>query len=217
MERKFHKVTFDRIPEEKRERILAASLIEFASNGFKGTSVSTIAKAAGISIGAVYKYFPSKEDLFMTVIDYGYQDLDRVLLEIVGHDDDIFVNIERILRAAINYSREKPQVIQVYLHCTTEGLPELAKKMSQKIETISARYYRSLIADASRKGIIAPDIDEGAAAFFLDSLFLIFQFSYACTYYNERMQIFAGLSTDDDETMIKRFMQFIKKGLGANF
>jgi TetR/AcrR family transcriptional regulator len=215
MERKFHKVTFDRIPEEKRERILAASLKEFASNGFKGTNVSTIARSSGISIGAVYKYFPSKENLFMTVIDYGYQDLDRVLLEIVGHDDDIFVKIERILRAAINYSREKPQVIQVYLHCTTEGLPELAKKMSQKIETITAKYYRSLIAEASSKGIIAAGIDDGIAAFFLDSLFLIFQFSYACTYYNERMQIFTGLSADDDETMISRFMQFIKKGLGV--
>lgn len=213
MERKFHKVTFDRIPEEKRERILAASLIEFASNGFKGTNVSTIARAAGISIGAVYKYFPSKEDLFMTVIDYGYQDLDKVLLEIVGHEGDIFEKIERILRAAINYSKEKPQVIQVYLHCTTEGLPELAKKMSQKIETITARYYRELIAEASRIGIIEPDIDEGVAAFFLDSLFLIFQFSYACTYYNERMQIFADLSADDDETMIRCFMRFIKNGL----
>jgi NRPS condensation-like uncharacterized protein len=89
--------------------------------------------------------------------------------------------------------------------------------MSQKIETISARYYRELVAEASRSGVIAPGIDEGAAAFFLDSLFLIFQFSYACTYYNERMQIFAGLSADDDETMISRFMQFVKKGLGANF
>ncbi len=217
MERKFHKVTFDRIPEEKRERILAASLCEFAASGFKGTNISTIAKAAGISIGAVYKYFPSKEDLFMAVIDYGYQDLDKVLLEIIAGEDDIFIKIERILRAAMNYSREKPQVIQVYLHCTSEGLPVLAKKISQKIETIAARYYRSLIADFRARGKVAPDVDEGVAAFCLDSLILVFQFSYACTYYSERMRIFAGASAaDEDERMINGVLQFIKRGLGAS-
>jgi AcrR family transcriptional regulator len=215
MEIKLHKKTFDNIPGEKRDRILTTALCEFASNGFKGTNVSAIAKAAGISVGAVYKYFPSKEDLFMTVIDYGYQDLDKVLLEIVALDDDIFVKIENILRAARDYSKKNPQVIQVYLHCTTEGLPELAKKISQKIETISAKYYRALIVAARDKGIVAPDTDEGVAAFCLDSLFLIFQFSYACSYYSERMHIFAADSADDDETMIKRFMQFIKKGLSA--
>jgi hypothetical protein len=30
------------------------------------------------------------------------------------------------------------------------------------------------------------------------------------------MQIFAGLSADDDETIISRFMQFVKKGLGVS-
>lgn len=217
MQRKFHKVTFDRIPEEKRERVLATSLARFASNGYKGTNVSDIAKAAGISIGAVYKYFPSKEDLFMAVIDYGYQDLDKVLLEIVPYDEDIFLKIERILKTAMDYSRKNPQVIQMYLHCTTEGLPELAKKISQKIETISAEYYRRLITESQASGVITSDIDDGVAAFCLDSLFLIFQFSYACTYYGERMRIFAGdSSTSEDDRMIKGMMLFIRRALKAS-
>jgi AcrR family transcriptional regulator len=59
-----YKAAFDKIPKEKRDRILSVAIKEFADNGFENTSIQQIAKKAGISVGSVYKYFENKETLF---------------------------------------------------------------------------------------------------------------------------------------------------------
>jgi AcrR family transcriptional regulator len=56
--------------EERRLQIMKTALTVFASNGFKGTSIKNIAEAAGISQGLMYHYFPSKEDLLESTVEY---------------------------------------------------------------------------------------------------------------------------------------------------
>jgi AcrR family transcriptional regulator len=48
----------------RREDILVAARRVFAERGFKGTTIADIADIAGIALGTVYLYFPSKDDLF---------------------------------------------------------------------------------------------------------------------------------------------------------
>ena len=48
----------------RREEILDAARRVFAERGFKGTTIADIAEIAGIALGTVYRYFPSKDDLF---------------------------------------------------------------------------------------------------------------------------------------------------------
>jgi AcrR family transcriptional regulator len=49
--------------EVRRGQILDAAIACFARNGFHQTTMSDIAREAGISPGLTYRYFPSKEDL----------------------------------------------------------------------------------------------------------------------------------------------------------
>ena len=51
-----------------RERILAAAERLFAERGYTGVSMPAIAAAAGITAGAIYKHFESKEQLFFTIV-----------------------------------------------------------------------------------------------------------------------------------------------------
>ena len=44
--------------------ILDAARRVFAERGFKGTTIADIAEAAGIALGTIYLYFPSKDDVF---------------------------------------------------------------------------------------------------------------------------------------------------------
>jgi AcrR family transcriptional regulator len=48
----------------RREEILDAARRVFAERGFRGTTIADIAEAAGIALGTIYLYFPSKEDVF---------------------------------------------------------------------------------------------------------------------------------------------------------
>jgi AcrR family transcriptional regulator len=58
-----------RIREERKAQILSAALTVFAENGLAAAKMSDIAKAAGVSYGLVYRYFPSKEQLFVELVN----------------------------------------------------------------------------------------------------------------------------------------------------
>ena len=52
---------------QMRERIMAGAQHAFAGSGYRGTSVPAIARDAGVSVGLIYRYFSSKEELFLSV------------------------------------------------------------------------------------------------------------------------------------------------------
>ena len=58
----------------KRQQILDGARRSFFAQGFDGTSINDIVKAAGVSKGTVYAYFSSKEKLFEALV---YQDRRR--------------------------------------------------------------------------------------------------------------------------------------------
>ncbi len=57
------------VKEVTRARLLTAAAQEFARAGFERASVDAISLAAGYAKGTIYNYFPSKEDLFLAVVE----------------------------------------------------------------------------------------------------------------------------------------------------
>ena len=54
---------------DRREQILHAAFEEFSAKGFKGATIKSIARAAGLQSPAlIYWYFPDKETLFREVL-----------------------------------------------------------------------------------------------------------------------------------------------------
>lgn len=210
----YHTPAFDRLPEDKKARILRAAVSEFAAKGFSAANINTIALSAGISIGAMYKYFKRKDDLFLSVIDQAYRVLEKVLTDIAADDGGLFDKIERMIRAAQEYSRRYPELNQIYLDMTSEGLAHLSRQLSGKLESISAQLYRRLLAEAAASGDIAGDLDPAVAAFCLDNLVLTLQFSYTSDYFKERMKVFIGQGAlEEDERIVKGVMRFIRRAL----
>ncbi len=54
--------------EKRREQILKAALEIFTQKGYAAATIPEIAKAADIAAGTIYLYYPSKRDLFVSVI-----------------------------------------------------------------------------------------------------------------------------------------------------
>src|SRR4051794_14195842 len=52
-----------------RQRLLEAAIQRFAADGYRRTSVSDIARDAGLTPAATYAYFPSKDALFRAAVD----------------------------------------------------------------------------------------------------------------------------------------------------
>lgn len=55
--------------EQTKRKILDAARLEFAANGYDGTTITSIAGNAGIAPSAIYHYFQSKEKLYTEVFE----------------------------------------------------------------------------------------------------------------------------------------------------
>lgn len=62
------KETFYRLPDEKRERVMAATEREFLENSFEAASINRIIKEAAIPRGSFYQYFEDKKDIFLYIV-----------------------------------------------------------------------------------------------------------------------------------------------------
>lgn len=66
---------YDEIRKQKKHLILDTALELFAENGFHATSMSQVAKKAGVSKGLAYNYFESKQDILDEIIKTGFDSI----------------------------------------------------------------------------------------------------------------------------------------------
>ncbi len=63
------------------EEIRKAALFQFAANGYEGASLSSIAAEVGIRKPSIYAHFQGKEDLFLQVASYAFQEQNLRIFE----------------------------------------------------------------------------------------------------------------------------------------
>ena len=212
---KYASELFRRINEEKRQRILDVAVEEFARNGFANANVNRIAKNAGISIGSLYKYFVTKDDLYMYVVHESSLIIQEYVQEILSSDSPVLEKIERLLRAAHGYSIEEPDIIKLYGVITSDNDEERAAMVAGKLEGITSGAYRQLMADAQQRGEVRDDISPGVLAVMVDNQLMSTQFSFANSYYNQRLKLFLGKNKNEKGNEEIDVDQMIGEMLGA--
>src|SRR5260221_12728936 len=83
----------------RREEILDAAALLFAERGYPNTDVDSVAEKLGVGKGTVYRYFPSKRDLFLAAVGRGMTRLDEPIHAEVGSATDPLEKIERAVYA----------------------------------------------------------------------------------------------------------------------
>lgn len=207
-----YKEAFERIPSERKERILEVGIEEFSSKGYENANINVIAHNAGISIGLMYKYFSTKEDLFLTCISRGMIILEEALEEIMASRDKLLIKAEKLIRATCEVSRKNQKYIKLYNEITAEKDGERAVALAREIESQTSRIYITSIAQALASGDVRQDLDPRMFAFFLDNLLTTLQFSFSCEYYKERLRIYTGVDTDElnDDEIVCQLLKFIE-------
>jgi AcrR family transcriptional regulator len=79
-----------RVPVQRRSRetvdaVLIAAAQVFETHGYTGGTTNRIAQVAGVSIGTLYQYFPSKEALAVALLERHIEETQRQMREWVGH------------------------------------------------------------------------------------------------------------------------------------
>lgn len=209
---KRYKDAFERAPEERKEKILNVGIEEFSSNGYENANINIIAKKAGISIGLMYKYFSTKEDLFITCVQRGMEILENAVDEIINGDDKLLVKAEKLIRTTCTLSKKNAIYIKLYNEIASGKSHDMAQILAQEIEGGTSKKYVKAITDAMKKGDIRQDLDPRMFAFFLDNLLTSLQFSYTCDYYRARFMLYTGIDVEemDEELIVKQLLKFIE-------
>ena len=71
----------------RRRRIQRAARTVFAEKGYAKTSIEQIAREASLSVGAIYLYFRSKEDLYVSLLEETLDLFDNELRQIRGRSE----------------------------------------------------------------------------------------------------------------------------------
>jgi AcrR family transcriptional regulator len=152
--------------QQRRAQILAAAMSCFARQGYHATSMDDVVRESGLSIGAIYSYFPSKEELFLALSD------DRAQ-QTLDYLNDVFSRpgpMAEKSRAAVDYFFRMLQddlvpLARVNVEFLSEALKSERVRARQDQRCASIRqFFNTLLADAQQRGDVRGDVDIGAAA-----------------------------------------------------
>jgi len=100
------KEQFAEIRTQSEQKILDAALELFANKGFKATSISQIAKAAGVSKGLMYNYFDSKTELLRKIVRNAINDGIALMDHAINDFEHPEEELEHLIMDSIDYYKE---------------------------------------------------------------------------------------------------------------
>ncbi|MFQ5641287.1 MAG: TetR/AcrR family transcriptional regulator [bacterium] len=95
----------------RRREILLAALKVFAEKGYEHANVEEIAETAEFSKGALYNYFANKEEMFIALLDEGFADFERIVMEGFDNDLPLREKIKRFTSGALEYFEQNPDYL----------------------------------------------------------------------------------------------------------
>ena len=153
-----------RSAQQRRHLILQSAQAVFAANSYAKVGTADLAKAAGISEPALYRYFPSKKDLFISTIkDSGTRLLEiweRLAMEMVNPLDVIWA----IGLGYYDHLHSRSPVMKVLFQAISEADdPDIRRALHENFASL-IRFLMENIEEAKRRGLIRQDVDIIVAA-----------------------------------------------------
>jgi AcrR family transcriptional regulator len=99
--------------DQRRQDILQAAQRLFWNQGYAGTSIPQIARAAELAPGTIYLYFSSKEALYVELLLEGYDILRRRLVVEAQHPSPPREKAERLLDVFLGFARQYPEYYDI--------------------------------------------------------------------------------------------------------
>jgi AcrR family transcriptional regulator len=110
-----------------RQRLLEQGRLFLARYGLRKTSVEDLTRAAGISKGAFYAFFPSKEDLFFTIFEQFEADYQAALLaQVEATGEPAEARLRTFLQHALTVWRTSP----LFQHFDKNDFDYLVRKVA---------------------------------------------------------------------------------------
>ena len=139
--------------DARRQQIVDAARARFASHGFSRTSMADIVAESGLSNGAIYRYFTSRDEIVVAVCEQGTEALPRALTA------EAVAGFLEHVRTRARETKHAQLVAQIYAEAAVS--PQLAVVVQRQLAAMRAA-IAELVPDSRRPQ--AAQIAEGFVA-----------------------------------------------------
>ena len=144
--------------EQTRERILGVAAEWFGTHGYAATSIRDIAREVGVTVGAIYVHFPSKDRLLVAVYEEGVRRIGEAV-DAVPETTEPWVRLEAAAQAHLEALLDNAGFARVIVRVIPTDVPEAARDLRRLRHGYEARFGRLIEALD-----LAPGFDRTLAA-----------------------------------------------------
>lgn len=147
--------------ERRRQAILNAALEVFITKGYQAATVGDIAQQAQLSVGAIYRYFPTKADLMLTLVRERLGRAPELFARLTERVDDPWERLVRCVELFTTALRVRhPGTGRLLLVTMAEAVQhgEIRQALHDRFAGLVG-YVAGVIAEGVARGRFRQDVD----------------------------------------------------------
>jgi TetR/AcrR family transcriptional regulator len=205
---------FLQLEEEKRERVLSAAINEFADKNYNNASMNVVVKSAGISKGALFKYFKNKAGLFAFVYKMALARVKDYLRTVRDESaaDDFFTRLQKVMLAGLDFIHAHPGLAAIYYRIVFTGDAPYKREIVAEVHGESLAFIESLISKGIERGELRSDLNPHLSAFLVEAVVDRFVHAHHGRFEGTRRSGAHALSKDAHGE-IEKLVEILKNGM----
>jgi len=154
-----------RRPEPGRDGLMATAIDCFARYGYAGTSIDRIARAAGVTKGALYYHFRDKEQLLFAAVKERVSAFEQFVVERTSKLEDpagALRDVARICARNATSDNHRRFILTLMVEAldTNDALSSEFREMLRRFRS----FHRFLIRQGQERGLFRKDVDVAVAS-----------------------------------------------------
>lgn len=139
---------FFELNHDKRKKIIDITISEFSNYGYENSSTNRIVKESGISKGSLFKYFPSKEDLYFYVLDSVTSELvESIEKNVHTLSPELFQRVIEYSALEFTWYIQNPEKSKLVVSAFTNSQTEIYQKTIKRYGINELNIYYKLLED----------------------------------------------------------------------
>ncbi len=146
---------------QSTEKIIGAALIQFSKKGLFATRIQDIAAEAGISQGLLYRYFPSKNEIYVALVEDALDKMNQKAEEVLAMDikakEKILMTLDAMYTTIETSERYRQTSRLIAEGMSSESVPTEAKEALKAKRNKPYQIFEQII----RQGQLEGDMHQG--------------------------------------------------------
>ncbi len=141
--------------EVRREQILKVASELFSDKSYHDVTVDEIAGAVGVAKGTIYLYFPSKERLYLEILEDSFEAIESLLEKEIAKSDSAPVKLKKVLRLIFEFYEMNLDVLRILSRDETHLIREHFQ-FTEHWRLRRIKLYEKILEKGQREGSFRP-------------------------------------------------------------